>query len=962
MFSSFSLLHSTLDIKKILSKKPSTLSIIDNNLSWILDYGIKIQNENIKVIIGYSFLYLGYEIVLYVKDDIGYKNLCLIYANGFDLYKSNIEGLICTIACNNRNILNEFKEIFKNDLYILVNRSSKEEILLADELDIFILADYTICHLDTSDYTAYKTLRAIDQNKYLVQIPESKCAWLSSEEIYKLYFDIPDAIYNTYTLASKCNFIIKSSPISLPIFETDQTIDKLAFEGLKNKKLHNNQIYIDRLNHELSVIKSMQFEGYFLIVSDFVTYAKKNKIPVGPGRGSGAGSLTAYCLNITNIDPIEMGLFFERFLNPNRVTMPDFDIDFCPLGRAQIVQYLQDKYGYYHIAHIVTFGKLQTKSALRDVARVLSIPFNLINTICNMIPFIPVKPLTIDDALELENVKDEIENDQSLIELFQIAKQIEGLHRHSSIHAAGVVISKEFLLDYIPTKIENQQLIVSCEVNNIETAGLVKFDLLGLANLTLIQNISDKVKINISQIPLNDKKTFKLLSSGDTHGIFQLEGKAMKDILVKLNVSKLSEIIAVVSLYRPGPMSSIPDFIENKYNQHNIKYEYDEMKSILKETFGIIVYQEQVLQIAQKMAGYTVGEADLLRRAMGKKKPEEMKIHKEKFISGIIKYSSNQDQEKAEKLFETISKFAGYAFCKAHAAPYGLISYQTAYLKAHYKYEFITEMLNMHIHDTSEIENIIYNTDCEILKPDINKSSGYFKVYDGKILYGLYAIKNIGEKVLYHLVNIENRSFKSIKELFFLKLNKAQWENLIFSGALDNLIETREEMQIYISSHKHMRPTLFDIKLNHKKIHIMEQVKQEKQSLGLIITQIKSKILFKYTGFKIGIVSKVEKYKNGSYKINIITDRKLNYLFNKYSYNGIIVYKDYIIYEIDKFLNKISNIYIKIDNEEEMQEISTLNKGKTNIYINISGKIYNIGQYQLDINIIQNENIYAIEL
>lgn len=968
-------MHSTLNIDKILQKKLHTIAIIDSNLAWILDYGLKLQLSGTKVIIGYTTSFYDHNLTFYVKNELGYKNLCSIYTHGFT-FLSKIDGLICTMASYNKEFILKLYEMFNTDLYILVNSSSIEEILLADELNIHILADHTICHIDESDYLAYKTIRAIDTDKYLIDIEDEECSWLSSEEIYNKYMDIPDAIYNTYTLAQKCYFQIKEHPLSLPVFISENEIAVLAKSGLVSKELHENTMYVQRLEYELSIIQSMGFEGYFLIVSDFVMYAKQNNIPVGPGRGSGAGSLVAWCLGITDIDPIKMGLFFERFLNPHRVSMPDFDIDFCPFGREKIIQYLQNKYGYSHVAHISAFGRLQTKAALRDVARVLSIPFPAINNICNMIPFIPVKPLTISDALDLQNIKDEIENDLSLIELFDIAKQIEGLHRHESIHAAGVVISHAPLLEYIPTKIDSDsKLVVSYEVNNIEKAGLVKFDLLGLKNLTIIQKVSELVDINIKDILLDDIETFALLSSGYTHGIFQLEGKAMRDILTKLKVSRLEEIIAVVALYRPGPMSSIPQFINNKYNPAQIEYAYPEMQDILQETFGIIVYQEQVLQIAQKIAGYTVGEADLLRRAMGKKKPQEMAIHREKFINGVLQNSHDHDAQKAENLFETIAKFAGYAFCKAHAAPYGLISYQTAYLKAHYKYEFIQVMLNINIHNTEELENIIYNTDCIIKKPSINFSNGEFTIHydqDGNkyILYGLYAIKNIGLKSLDEILSNQSRNFRSIKDISNINLNKGQWENLIFSGALDELIESRKEMLdyvIHIHTHSISKKTLFDISAvttditQNQHIYSLEELLlQEKKSLGLVLSVLDCDLLYNLIGFKIGIVSKSEKMKNGLYKLCVVYNRTIYTLINKTSVSDIIVYKKNMIYGLTQFMQKIQKLVVRVLSEYALQLLSNLRKGCTELYIYIGHLKYYAGKFHITLQVIVNSVLLDI--
>ena len=957
IFSSFSLLHSTINLSKILEKECKILSIIDNNLAWILDYGIELQNNGIHVIVGWTSKYLDYEVTFYVKNDIGYKNLCNIYCNSFDHKIQDTEGLICTIATCNRNLIEELKSKFQDDLYILVNRNSIDEINIADELGINILADHNVCHLDVNDYLAYKTLRAIDTGKYLVDVEEEDCNWKSNEEMYKKYFDIPDAVHNTFTLASKCKFIISERPLLLPTFQSDMSIDDIAYEGLRKRNLDNNEIYKNRLNYELDVIKSVGFSGYFLIVSDFVKFARTNNIPVGPGRGSGASSLVALCLDITDIDPIKMGLFFERFLNQNRVSMPDFDIDFCPEGRNKIIEYLQEKYNYHNVAHIAAFGRLQTKAALRDAGRALAIPYPAINKLCKMIPFIPVKPLTIDDALQLSEVQEEIENDKSLIELFNIAKQIEGLHRHESIHAAGVVVSRDKLCNIVPTKIIDNQLVVSCEVSNIEKSGLIKFDLLGLTNLTIIKKVCDLVHIDITKIPEDDAKTFQLLNEGRTHGVFQLEGRGMQNILMELKISSIEEIIAVVSLYRPGPMKNIQDFIRNKYNRNQIEYEYEEMKPILEETFGIIVFQEQVLQISQKIAGYSIGEADLLRRAIGKKKPKEMELQKIKFINGIVeKYG---DRDKAEKLFDTISTFAGYAFCKAHAAPYGIISYQTAYLKSNYPYEFTLVMLNTYIDHAEEIEKIIRDSSCKIIKPDINISENQFSIREENgekyILYGLSAIKNIGHHCLDALFAIKDRNFTMIEDLVFLNLNRKQWENLIFSGALDSFKESREDMMEYVKNMQKSSRTLFTLK-NNIKMSFEEMIEKEKQALGFILTDISSKSLERI-GVKIGEVYKCERYKN-VYKI--LVEKKL--LFSKKQYSGIVIYNEHNIFSLSEFLDNIKEIVVTILKEEDMHYFSTLKKGKCSIIFDIHNKKLNIGKYKLEfLSLKQNIKEFTFE-
>ncbi len=458
----------------------------------------------------------------------------------------------------------------------------------------------------------------------------------------------------------------------------------------------------------------MGFSGYFLIVSDFIKWSKENRIPVGPGRGSGAGSMVAYAMKITDLDPLKFGLLFERFLNPERVSMPDFDIDFCQERREEVINYVREKYGHDRVAQIITFGKLQAKAVLKDVGRVLQMPYNQVDRISKMIPFNPVNPVTLAEAIKMDPLlEEERKNDAQIAKLLDIGLKLEGLHRHASTHAAGIVIANKNLLELIPLYKDPKSImpVVEYSMKYTELAGLVKFDFLGLKTLTVIAKsvaliTKQNIDINIDNIALDDKKTFAMLGSGNTIGVFQLESAGMRDCLKKMVPDKIEELIALISLYRPGPMDNIPKYIATKHGKAEVEYPHPLLEECLKETFGVIIYQEQVMQIAQILGGYSLGEADLLRRAMGKKIKSEMDAQREIFVKGAI--ANNITKQKASEIFDLVAKFAGYGFNKSHAAAYALIGYQTAYLKANFPVEFITATLNLEYNDTDKI-NLFYS-------------------------------------------------------------------------------------------------------------------------------------------------------------------------------------------------------------------------------------------------------------
>lgn len=549
----------------------------------------------------------------------------------------------------------------------------------------------------------------------------------------------------------------------------------------------------------------MGFAGYFLIVADFILWAKNNNIYVGPGRGSAAGSLVAWVLGITDVDPILFGLLFERFLNPDRISMPDIDIDFCPKGRDRVIKYIKEKYGYDNVANIIAFGGMQARGVLRDVGRVLGMPYSKVDAICRMIPFNPANPITLAEAIDLDHsLKAQSEEDESIKNLLDISLELEGILRNQSTHAAGIVISYEPLSQIIPVWFDsnNGDLITGFHMKPLEACGLVKFDFLGLSTLTLIQDTIDLIyhrrsfTIKLDEISLSDNQTYEMLSTGRAVGVFELESGIMRDGLKKIKPERIEDIIALVSLNRPGPMENVPEYILRKFGLKEIDYLHPLLKDLLSETFGIIVYQEQVMEIAKILAGYSLAEADLLRRAMGKKIKEEMDKQKEFFVNGAMK--NNIDPKTADYIFDLVAKFAGYGFNKSHATAYAIISYYTAWLKTHYKIEFFVAILNLEINNTDKIALLKADSSIHgvnILGPCVLRSDIYFKAEDNEsIRYGLYAIKNVGEFVSKSIFDsrIEKGEFLDLFD--FLKrfnnkvLNKKSLESLVKSGALDILI------------------------------------------------------------------------------------------------------------------------------------------------------------------------------
>ena len=642
----------------------------------------------------------------------------------------------------------------------------------------------------------------------------------TAKEMRDTFADLPEACDNTIEIARRCAFLVSKRDPILPRFPTAQgrtEVEELAHqarEGLK-QRLHGRELaapqedYDARLERELSVIATMGFPGYFLIVSDFIKWAKAHGIPVGPGRGSGAGSLVAYALTITNLDPLRFGLLFERFLNPERVSMPDFDIDFCQERREEVISYVQQRYGVDRVAQIITFGTLQARAVLRDVGRVMQLPLGMVDRLAKMVPNNPANPVTLAQAIELEpRLKEARRDDDSVARLLETALHLEGLFRNASTHAAGVVIGDRPLTELTPLYQDPRSELPATQYNMkwVESAGLVKFDFLGLKTLTVLDRALKHLArrgaaVDLDALALDDQATYALLASGQTIGVFQLESQGMRDTLRKLRCSTIEEITALISLYRPGPMDNIDTYVDRKFGRAALDMLHPSLEPILQETYGVIIYQEQVMQIAQVLSGYSLGEADLLRRAMGKKKKEEMDFQKARFVAGASERGVDPGQ--ADFIFELVAKFAGYGFNKSHAAAYALISYQTAWLKANAPVEFFAASMSLDISNTDKLA--VFYQDAKrfgvtVSPPDINRSGADFDVEDGCVLYALGAVRNVGVEAVRHVTEVRAAGgpfadlFDFVERIDPRILNKRALENLARAGAFDRIHPNRAQI------------------------------------------------------------------------------------------------------------------------------------------------------------------------
>ncbi len=802
-----------------------------------------------------------YHLILLATNLTGYQNLIKLvskaYLEGFyykprmdkELLQQHHEGLIALSGCLSGEVAyligqndvegatkaaGEHREIFGKDHYYLElqanglehQRVANDGLLdIHKKLDIPLAATNDCHYLKKEDARPHDLMLCLQTGKTInepnrLKFDTDQLYVKSTDEIAAEFKELPHAIANTVWIAEACNLELALNRTHLPQYKvpdgfTRETyVEQLAKEGLAARlKERPSSIpataYEVRLKEELTIICSMGFAGYFLIVWDIIRFARSRGIPVGPGRGSAAGSLVAYALRITDLDPLVYTLLFERFLNPERVSLPDIDMDFCMDRRGEVINYVVDKYGSDHVAQIITFGTLGAKAAIRDIGRVLEIPYAEVDRVAKLVP--NQLNITLDDALLQEpKLRELTETDPKIGELMSIAKSLEGLARHASTHAAGVVISEEPLTNHVPLyKGANEEIVTQYSMGDVEKIGLVKFDFLGLKTLTMVHNAvtlinrthPDRSPLAIEQIQFADPQTFALLASGKTTGLFQLESAGMRDLLTGLKPDRFEDIIAIIALYRPGPMDLIPDFIKRKQGKVPITYEVLELEDLLKDTYGVIVYQEQVMAIANKIAGFSLGQADILRRAMGKKKPEEMEQLRAKFLDGAKKRKITEP--KAKKLFDLIQKFAGYGFNKSHAAAYAVVTYQTAYLKAHHPTQFMAALLTC---DTGNIDKMVgYLTECremgiKVLPPDVNESHKDFAVAEGGIRFGLAAIKNVGEGAVESIIAVrsEDGKFRSFfdfcRRVDLHKVNKRMLEGLIKAGAFDSTGARRAQL------------------------------------------------------------------------------------------------------------------------------------------------------------------------
>jgi len=808
----------------------------------------------------------AFHLILLAMNYQGYKNLMKLSGiaqfEGFyykpridrDVLEAYNEGLIATSACLHgevpwfisrndfktaRERAIEMKRIFGDRYYFelqengipeqkIVNEGLRQ---LSKELEIKLIATNDCHYLNKEEAHAHEVLLCIQTGKTITdqkrfKFPSDDFYFKSPDEMINMFDYCPEAVANTVEIADRCNLEIEFGNFHFPKFpvpegETlESMFTKACWEGLYDRFAtmrettgltpEQEKQYSDRLEHEIDVINTMGFPGYFLIVADFINWAKNKDIPVGPGRGSGAGSLAAYAMRITDIDPLPYGLIFERFLNIERKSMPDFDVDFCQDRRGEVIDYVRQKYGGNdHVAQIITYGSMKARGVIRDVGRALDIPFGDVDKIAKLVP--EQLKMTIKKAVEEEpKLMEAAERDPRIEELLRVSQTLEGLARHTSTHAAGVVVSPKPMVEYLPTcRGKDNETITQYDMKHTEMTGLIKFDFLGLKTLTVIHKALAHIKadchkdLDISTIPMDDLKTFKLLCKGDALGVFQLESSGMRELLVKLAPEQFSDLIALVALYRPGPLDSgmVDDFVNTKHGRQEANYPLIQLKPILEETYGVIVYQEQVMKIANVLANYSLGDADILRRAMGKKIPEVMDTEKIKFMAGAK--DNKIPEDKAEAIFDLMAKFAGYGFNKSHSAAYALIAYQTAFLKAHFPAQFMAALLSCDMNNTDKV--VLYINQCqeykiEVLPPDINESVQDFSVHDDKIRFGLAAVKNVGESALESIVaeRQANGTYTSITDFCnrvdSRRVNNRVIESLIKSGSFDSLGARRSQL------------------------------------------------------------------------------------------------------------------------------------------------------------------------
>jgi DNA polymerase-3 subunit alpha len=755
------------------------------------------------------------------------------YSDGLIALTGGPSGPIDRVAADKQELaqtrLEKLKEIYGDRLYIELQRHSLTQerraephlLSLADALKIPIVATNEPFFATRDDYEAQDALLAIAEGRRIAEADRRQLSpehyLKTQDEMAELFEDLPSAIAATAEIAQRCSYRPTARKPILPTFGNARIDEMTQLRGLSEEGLRRRMKafgiadgfteaqYRERLDFELNVIGNMKYAGYFLIVADFIVWAKQQNIPVGPGRGSGAGSLVAYALTITDLDPMRFGLLFERFLNPERVSMPDFDIDFCQDRRDEVIRYVQERYGRDRVAQIITFGSLQARGVLRDVGRVLEMPYGQVDKLCKLVPVNPTNPVTLEQAIKGDpQLQSAAEQEPIVQRAFDIALKLEGLHRHASTHAAGIVIGDRPLGELIPLYRDPRSNMPVTQFNMkwVEVAGLVKFDFLGLKTLTVIRTATELlakrgVMVDIEKIPLDDKKTYEMLARGETVGVFQVEGQGMRRALVEMRPDRFEDIIALVALYRPGPMANIPTYCFRKVGKEKPDYIHPKLETVLKETFGVIVYQEQVMEAARVLAGYSLGEADLLRRAMGKKIKKEMNAQQQRFVSGAVAQGIEKPQ--AQAIFDLLAKFADYGFNKSHAAAYALVAYQTAYLKANYPVEFLAASMTLDMGNTDKLAE--FRREAQRLKihvepPSVNKSGRAFDVEGNTIFYSLAALKGVGGHAVDAIVAA--RSEKPFKDLADFasrvdpkSLNKRMLESLAAAGAFDAMEKNR---------------------------------------------------------------------------------------------------------------------------------------------------------------------------
>ncbi len=856
------------------SNKIKSLGLCDtSNLCGALEFAEKISKSGTQPIIGTQINFKIHDTIgllpLYALNETGYKNIIdlssasylnndelsdphvtfdylLNNSEGVALFSGTVFGLFGKLFDKGKfseihDLYNKIKLKFGDRFYIEIQRHKdlnesgfeKFNLKKSSDLEIPIIATNEVYYLNKDMHEAHDALICIGNKTYVNEKNRLKLSdqhyFKNNSEMSELFSDLPEALENNYNFPLRCNFRpLFSNPILPNISkdkggDADEILKKESLEGLKTKfekvfNINANDIeteknYLDykkRLDHELSIIIEMKYASYFLIVSDYIKWAKNNDIPVGPGRGSGAGSLVAWCLSITDVDPIKFNLIFERFLNPDRISMPDFDIDFCEDKRDLVFEYLTKKYKD-SVAHIITFGKLKARMVIRDVGRVLGLSYGFVDSISKMIPFDPSRPQNLTQCIAGEpRLQKLINEDPKVKKLTDLSLQLEGLNRNVATHAAGVVIADRKLTEVVPLyKDSSADLLLPStqfDMYSAENAGLIKFDFLGLKTLTVINNTQKLIKkinkdFDIEKIDFEDQKVFDLLSSGKTVGLFQIESAGMREALLQMKPNHLEDIIALVALYRPGPMSNIPTYNDCKHGKQKPDYLHPLLEDILKPTYGVIIYQEQVMQIAQKLSGFSAGQADLLRRAMGKKKRAELEKQKQGFIEGAIKNGIAKDV--AAGIFLKIEPFAEYGFNKSHAAAYAIISYQTAFLKTYYPKEFIAASMTMDISNQNKLSEFyeeLNRLNVDVIRPDINECFANFRTEDGKFYYALGGIKAVGYEAISNIIEerTANGKFSSIND--FLNrvspkdINKLQLEGLVKAGAFDNINSNRKAL------------------------------------------------------------------------------------------------------------------------------------------------------------------------